>query len=230
MPKDIPEMADGSVTVLKHEGVDKVHKLWYTPIAICKPFDDNFMKQLKQDIVSVSARAMTNSVDVWQLPNLPDTLNAVKAKQLEIAEQIFKEDAEMPLPALRIAKGYFRAIEPNMPYRITPHHHGSTLGAGIFYISVNNDNAGNLVVMDPRGGVNYNNQFSPFKRIRIEEGMMVVCPGYLMHFVEPTDYYKPIYDMERLMIVSNIHRIYEDFLVELEKNETYINSMGSFEL
>lgn len=230
MSKNIPSMADGSVTVLKHDGVDKVHKLWYTPIAICKPFSDSFMIKLKQDIVGVHERALKNSIDVWNLPDLPESLLQVRQKQLEIAEQIFKEDAEMPLPPLRIAKGYFRSIEPNMPYRITPHHHGSTLGAGIFYISVNNNNAGNLVVLDPRGGVNYNNQFSPFKRIRVEEGLMVVCPGYLMHFVEPTDYNKPIYDMQRLMIVSNIHRIYEDFLKELDKNESYINSMGSLEL
>ena len=230
MPIDDPKLSDKKVTVLQYTGEDKIHKLWHTPIAICKPFDDKFMKQLKQDIVSVSARALTNSVDVWQLDNLPETLLRVRDKKLEIADTMFREDAEMPLPPMRIAKGYFRAIEPNMPYRITPHHHGSTLGAGIFYINVNNDNAGNLVVLDPRGGVNYNNQFSPFKRIRIEEGLMIITPGYLVHFVEPTDYYKPIYDMERLMIVSNIHRMYEDFLKELEKNETTINSMGSFEL
>lgn len=230
MPNDNMSVADGSVTVLKYDGEEKTHHLWSTPVVIAKPFDDNFLAELREDIKRVLPVANKNSVDVWQLPDLPETLLKVRDKKLEIAERIFRADAEMPLPPLRIAKGYFRHIHPNAPYRITPHHHGSTLGAGIFYINVNDDNAGNLVIMDPRGGVNYNNQFSPFKRIRLEEGLMVISPGYLVHFVEPTDYQKPIYDQERLMIVSNIHRIYEDFLKELDKNESYITSMGSLEL
>lgn len=230
MPKDNVKCADGSVTILAHDGEDKTHWLWPTPVHICKPFDDEFMKQLKEDVKGVSDRAMTNDVDVWRLKDLPETMLKVRDKKLEIAEQIFKADAEMPLPPLRIAKGYFRHIHENMAYRITPHHHGSTLGAGIFYINVNNDNPGYLVLIDPRGGVNYNNQFSPFKRIKLEEGLMVISPGYLIHFVEPTDYNRPVYDSERFMIVSNIHRIYEDFLEKLKENDSYINSMGSFEL
>jgi hypothetical protein len=224
------DMADGSVTVLKYTGEETTHQLWATPIVLAKPFDDDFLAQLKEDIKPVLEVANRNSIDVWQLPNLPETLLKVRDKKLEIAERVFKADAEMPLPPLRIAKGYFRHIHKDSPYRITPHHHGSTLGAGIFYIGVNDDNPGNLVMLDPRGGVNYNNQFSPFKRIKIEEGLMVISPGYLVHFVEPTDYQRPIYDQNRLMIVSNIHRIYEDFLKELDKNESYINSMGRFEL
>lgn len=223
-------MADGSVTVLKYTGQETTHQLWATPIVLAKPFSDEFIAQLKEDIKPVLELANRNSIDVWQLPNLPASLLAVRDKKLEIAERVFKADAEMPLPPLRIAKGYFRHVHKDAPSRITPHHHGSTLGAGIFYISVKNENAGNLVMMDPRGGVNYNNQFSPFKRIQIEEGLMVISPGYLVHFVEPTDYHLPIYDQDRLMIVSNIHRIYEDFLKELEHHENYINSMGRFEL
>jgi len=221
--------ADGSVTVLKYDGLETTHQLWPTPITIAKPFSDSFVKALQQDIKPVLEYAVKNSIDVWQLPNLPEKMLEVKAKKLEIAERTLKVNAEMPLPPLRIAKGYFRHIQPDIPYRITPHHHGSTLGAGVFYIKLNNDNPGNMIFLDPRGGVNYTNQFSPFKRVRLEEGMMIITPGYLVHFIEPTDYNKPIYQ-ERLMIVSNIHRIYEDFLKELEKNESYITSMGSLEL
>ena len=74
-----------------------------------------------------------------------------------------------------------------------------------------------MVFIDPRGGVNWTNQFSPFKRLRLEEGMMVVSPGYLIHFIEPTDYHKPVYQ-ERVLIVSNIHRMYEDW-IEVLKNK-----------
>jgi hypothetical protein len=225
----VPGCADGSVTVLKHNGVETIHNLWSTPIVIAKPFDDAFMTQLKKDVELVLPRAQKNSVDVWQLPNLPETMLMVRDKELEIANRVFKADAEMPLPDLKISKGYFRHIHPDSAYRITPHHHGSTLGAGVFYIKLNNDNPGNMIFMDPRGGVNYNNQFSPFKRIRLEEGMMIITPGYLVHFVEPTDYDKPVYQ-ERLLLVSNIHRMYEDWIKKLDENETQIKSMGSKEL
>lgn len=229
MPKDNAKCADGSVTVLKYNGEETIHHLWSTPVSISKPFDDAFLKQLKEDVKLILPIANKNSVDIWQLPNLPETMLMVKEKMLETSERVFRPDAEMPLPPMRIAKGYFRHIHPNSAYRITPHHHGATLGAGIFYINLNEENPGYLVILDPRGGVNYTNQFSPFKRIKIEEGMMLINPGYLVHYVEPTDYDKPIYQ-ERLMIVSNIHRIYEDFLKELEKNDEYLTSMGHSEL
>lgn len=223
--------ADGSVTILKCTEPETIYQLWSTPIVLAKPFDAEFIKQLKEDVIKyVLPRAQNNFIDVWRLPDLPETLIKVRDKKLEIAERVFKADAEMPLPPLRIAKGYFRHIHPNSAYRITPHHHGSTLGAGIFYIDVNNNNPGYLCMLDPRGGVNYNNQFSPFKRIKIEEGLMVINPGYVVHYVEPTDYNKPVYDSQRLMIVSNIHRIYEDFLEKLKENDAYITSMGSLEL
>jgi len=224
-------MADGSVTILKCDGEETTYRLWHTPIVLAKPFSDDFIAQLKEDVDKyVLPRAKRNSIDVWRLPDLPDTMIQVREKKLEIANRIFREDCEMPLPPLRIAKGYFRHIFPGSPYRITPHHHGSTLGAGIFYIDVDNSNPGYLCMLDPRGGVNYNNQFSPFKRIKIEEGLMVISPGYVVHYVEPTDYNRPVYDSQRLMIVSNIHRIYEDFLQELDKHEDYVTSMGSLEL
>lgn len=230
MDKSTKMLADGSVTVLKYEGEEKVHRLWSTPVVLAKPFDDDFLAQLREDIKRILPIADKNSVDVWQLPDLPETMIKVRDKKLEIAERVFKEDSEMPLPPLRISKGYFRYFHPNQPYKITPHHHGSTLGAGIFYINIDQKTGGNLVMMDPRGGVNYNNQFSPFKRIRLEEGLMIISPGYLVHFVEPTNPDPTQYPSERLMIVSNIHRIYEDFIKELDKNECYINSMGRLEL
>jgi hypothetical protein len=229
MPKDDIKCADGSITVISHDGADKTHWLWATPVVISKPFDEQFMQQLKKDVAELLPIASKNSVDVWSLPNLPDTMKAVMDKKVELANQVFNEDTEMPLPKLRIAKGYFRHIHENMAYRITPHHHGSTLGAGIFYISLNNENPGYLVLVDPRGGVNYTNQFSCFKRIKLEEGMMIITPGYLIHFVEPTDYSKPVYQ-ERLMIVSNIHRMYEDWIEVLKKNDEYITTMGGKEL
>ena len=225
-------MNEGSITHLKCEGEETIHQLWSTPIGITRPFTQDFIEQLKDDVYKyVLPRAQKNSVDVWSLPDLPDTMMEVQKKKLELAEKTLTLQAEMPLPPMRIAKGYFRHIKANVEYRITPHQHGSTLGVGVFYIKLNNNNPGNMIFMDPRGGVNWTNQFSPFKRLRLEEGMMVVSPGYLLHFIEPTDYMKPVYQ-ERLLIVSNIHRMYEDWVEVLKNkdNEEMIRKMGQHEL
>lgn len=230
MPKHESNTADGSVTVIKYEGEEKIHNLWPSPVSISKPFDAEFLAQLKKDVRLVTPRATKNHIDIWSLPDLPDTMIAVKEKMLETADRVFRPLAEVPMPPLRIAKGYFRHTFPNAPYRITPHHHGATLGGGIFYVDLSETNPGYLVLIDPRGGVNYTNQFSCFKRIKIEEGMMVIAPGYLIHFVEPTDYQRPVYDAERLLIVSNIHRIYEDHIKSLEEHDCLLTSMGQSEL
>ena len=225
-------MAETSKTVLQDNGIETIHQLWSTPIAIAHPFDQDFIERLKDDVYKyVLPRAQKNSIDVWSLPDLPDTMLEVQKKKIELAEKTLTLHSEMPLPPMRIAKGYFRHIKPNIEYRITPHQHGSTLGVGVFYIKLNNDNPGNMVFMDPRGGVNWTNQFSPFKRLRLQEGMMIVSPGYLLHFIEPTDYHKPVYQ-ERLLIVSNIHRMYEDWIEVLKNkdNEEMIKKMGQQEL
>lgn len=226
------DMTDsGKKTVLSFNGQETIHQLWSTPIGITKPFSQDFIERLKEDVFKyVLPRAQKNSVDVWSLPDLPDTMLEVQRKKIELAEKTLTLHSEMPLPPMRIAKGYFRHIHPNAEYRITPHQHGSTLGVGVFYIKLNNDNPGNMVFIDPRGGVNWTNQFSPFKRLRLEEGMMVVSPGYLIHFIEPTDYQKPVYQ-ERVLIVSNIHRMYEDWIEVLKNkdNEKMIYNMGGSE-
>jgi len=226
------QMSPVKKTVLHNDGPETIHELWSTPIGVSRPFTQDFIEKLKEDVFKyVLPRAQKNSVNVWDLPDLPDTMMEVQKKKLELAEKTLTLHSEMPLPPMRIAKGYFRHIHPNAEYRITPHQHGSTLGVGVFYIKLQNANPGNMVFIDPRGGVNWSNQFSPFKRLRLEEGMMVVSPGYLIHYIEPTDYQKPVYQ-ERVLIVSNIHRMYEDWIKVLEDkdNEKMIKSMGGMEI
>jgi len=216
------------VTVLEYDsslGEDNLHELWSTPVIISKPFTAEFHAQFKKDAHELAKTANKNFIDIWSLPDLPETFIKVRDKKLELAEKLIRKNAEMPLPPMRIAKGYFRHIKSGQ-YSITPHHHGSTLGSGIYYITLHDRNPGNLMIMDPRGGVNFTNQFSPFKRIKLEEGLMVITPGYLVHFVEPTDYHRPLYD-ERLLLVSNIHRTYEDWLKVLEEHDAVLTNMSS---
>jgi len=225
-------MMEGKKTFLTMENDEVCHHLWSTPIILAKPFGDNFLKKLKQDVkplLEEGGVGNLNQTDLWKLPNLPDTMLEVKAKMIELMDKHYRPLSEMPLPAFRASKGYFRKVEPNSPYRITPHKHGNSIGVGIFYINAVEENPGNLVCIDPRGGVNWINQFSAFKKIRVEEGMMLIHPGYLIHFVEPSDPNKGMYYGDRLALITNLTRQYEDFLETLAQNESSIKKMGSID-
>jgi hypothetical protein len=225
-------MSPGKKTFIDTTENEICHQLWATPVVTARPFGDNFIKQLKEDIkplLKTGAEGTFNKTDLWKLPNLPQTMLEVKAKMEELTEKHYKPASEMPLPPFRASKGYFRSVAPDSPYRITPHKHGNSLAVGIFYVEAEESNPGNLVMIDPRGGVNWINQFSAFKKIRVEEGMMVIHPGYLIHFVEPSDPSQGMYYGNRNAIITNITRYYDEFLKTLEENEAEVSSMGSID-
>lgn len=226
------DMMEGKKTFIDTSDPEACHYLWPTPVVTARPFGDNFLKKLKQDVKPLLAPGGSgnlNQTDLWKLPNLPDTMLEVKDKMIELVDKYYRPMAEMPLSAFRASKGYFRKVEPNSPYRITPHKHGNSLAVGLFYINAEETNPGNLVCIDPRGGVNWTNQFSAFKKIRVEEGMMLIHPGYLVHFVEPSDPSQGMYYGDRLALITNLTRQYDEFLDVLAKNEEVIQRMGSID-
>ena len=220
------------VTYLQQDGSEQLHNLWSTPVITVKPFDDTFLDKLESDVeylLKPGAPGTFNKTNLWDLPDLPETLLAVRDKMVELTDKYYRPLTEMPLPPLFASKGYFREIKQGGIYRISPHKHAQTLGVGILYTTVPERNAGNLVMLDPRGGVQWHNQFTPFKRVAVERGLMVIHPGYLVHFVEPTDYKDSTFDY-RLAVISNIHWKHSDFIKELEKNEEAVMRMGSIEV
>lgn len=233
MMHDTTELAaDGSITILKPPamGGEECHYLWPTPVITAKPFSDEFIAKLKDDIqylLKPGAPGNYNHTDLWSLPDLPETMIKVKEKKLELIEKYYRPMAEMPLPPFKTSKGYFRWSKGGGVYRITPHKHGNTIGVGMLYVYVDEKNPGNLMMMDPRGGVNWTNQFTAFKKIRVEPGLMLIHPGYLLHFVEPSNPDMGLHYGERLAIVTSLHRTHEDFLDVLKKHDTYLSSIGS---
>jgi hypothetical protein len=227
-------MTEKKTTYLKLTGEEICHELWSTPVIMAKPFSNAFLEQLRKDMKPfITGPGAYNQNDLWNLSDewiskgyvLPDTMLEVKNKMLELTDKYFRPHAEQPLPPLRIGKGYFRTTYPG-EYKMSPHKHSTTYGIGVFYVNAEKRNPGNLVIMDPRGGVNWVNQFSPYKRIPVEEGMMVIHPGYLLHFVEPTDPRNPDYEY-RVAIVSAIHRSYDDFLQILKETEGELAAFGA---
>jgi hypothetical protein len=228
------ELEEGSVTHLKMTGDETIHHLWSTPLVMAKPFDDAFLARLKEDVKYLLKDANSpgnlNQTDLWALPDLPETMLAVKAKKLELAEKAFRPGMEMPLPPFRTAKGYFRVTYPNDAYRIMPHHHGNVYAVGIIYINVTDRNPGNLMFIDPRGGVHWTNQFTSFKKVKVEEGLMLVHPGYLIHFVEPSDPKSGMYYGNRLALVTNIHRDREEWRAVLKEKDMILRKMGGTDI
>jgi len=97
----------------------------------------------------------------------------------------------------------------------------------MIYITVDERNPGNLTMMDPRGGVNWTNQFTAFKKIKVEQGLMLIHPGYLLHFVEPSNPDMGMHYNNRLAIVTSLHRTQEGFLQVLKDHDAYLAQVGS---
>jgi len=72
----------------------------------------------------------------------------------------------------------------------TPHHHSTSKWAVVYYLSAP-EGSGDLLLLDPRGGVyaEKNNDGGrtnrAYKRLTPQTGSLVVLPGYLLHMVEP---------------------------------------------
>jgi hypothetical protein len=230
--QDMKMSADGSITVLKkpEQGGEICEMLWPTPVIMAKPFSEEFINKLREDVqylLKPGAAGTKNQTDLWSLPDLPETMIKVKEKKLELMEKYYRPLVEMPLPVFSASKGYFRYNVRDGVYRITPHKHGNTIGVGMIYITCDDRNPGNLVMMDPRGGVNWTNQFTAFKKVRVEEGLMLIHPGYLVHFVEPSDPDMGMHYGNRLAIVTSLHRTQEGFLEVLKQHDEYLGRIGS---
>ena len=227
-------MEENTITYLKAEGEETTYHLWATPLVIAKPFSKEFMAQLKEDVKRYlkdrNDIGNLNQTDLWQLPDLPETMKAVRDKKLELAEKAFRPGMEMPLPPFRASKGYFRVTYPDSPYRIMPHHHGNCYAVGIIYINVDERNPGNLMFVDPRGGVQWTNQFTSFKKVRVEEGLMIVHPGYLIHFVEPSNPQMGMYYGNRLGLITNIHRDRSEWENILKEQDEFLMKMGGADI
>jgi len=212
------------------QGEEVTLDLWPTPVRMSKPFDDEFIQKLREDVqylLKPGAPGQSNKTNLWALPDLPDTMIQVKHKMEEMCEVAFRNHCEMPLPQFSASKGYFRAVAGNSPYRIMPHRHSNVLFVAIMYVTIPEENPGNLVFIDPRAGVNWVNQFSAYKKVRAEEGLMIVHPGYLIHYVEPSNVEMGMFYNGRLAIVSNIHRNQDEWQQSLEDNDEQITKMTS---
>jgi uncharacterized protein (TIGR02466 family) len=88
----------------------------------------------------------------------------------------------------------FRLVGRQHPIRPTesdtPHHHPGFLLVAVYYVALP-ENSGDLLLIDPRGSVNWHifteehgRSSRSYHRFRPEPGLLIIQPGYLMHMVE----------------------------------------------
>jgi len=63
------------------------------------------------------------------------------------------------------------------------HNHGPFKWSGNYYIKTP-ENCGNLFLRDPRQGVVFSSLYgNPDKEIKVNEGMLIIFPSYVEHYV-----------------------------------------------
>jgi uncharacterized protein (TIGR02466 family) len=93
-------------------------------------------------------------------------------------------------------------INPKGGYNV-PHDHAGYLWSGTYYVRVprvENSRSGNIEFLDPRSNVSANAQttFQTKYRISPRNGLLIVFPAYLTHWVYPNEQ-----DEERITVAFN---------------------------
>lgn len=96
----------------------------------------------------------------------------------------------------------------------TPHGHSSAFIVGVYYVETNDD-AGDLLLLDPRGTVKFNQLYDKdsknetvgsrcYFKIKPKTGDLILFPAYIVHSVEPN-----LSDKTRISLAMNFD--YKDF-------------------
>ena len=160
---------------------------WFvTPVWEVKTdFDSAFNDQLLRDVKNLKGGAD----NIWQIKS--DALSYLK----EYTSKIIKEATYDYVSGGRDFeyhhfRGWINSHPPGKSLAI--HGHGAPKIVMTYYIKAP-QNAGDLLIIDPRGGVDWDSQIDTkngrvdgamFKRIEPKEGHLVFFPGFLLHMVE----------------------------------------------
>ena len=128
----------------------------------------------------------------------------------QLKTYIEKESVEyinryIPETSIHLGRGWVQLYKTGQ--NIDIHHHGYSLLACVFYVSVP-ENGGDLILVDPRGSViEYNifSQESAFNatsaRFIPKEGALIFFPGYMLHYTE-----RNLSNDNRICIAANFFR------------------------
>lgn len=163
------------------------HEWWVTPVwEIETGFDSTFNDEMLVEIANCKPPTNPYAFNIWDY-NTP-RLSALRQKILSSV----KDNAAEYFPNFFrfnpvLTRGWVNRQNPGQ--QLALHDHGGTLMACSYYIK-SADNCGDLLLVDPRGGVNWewiqegNISGIKYKRITPKEGKLVIFPAYVLHMVE----------------------------------------------
>lgn len=168
----------------------KRHDLWSTPIwELQTEFDDEFNNKL---LIESNNPDFDDFKNIW----------SGESECIQIMKTYIKQVVGSIDPTLSLGNGWF--YKSNINESLPVHHHGGVFMAVVYYVSIP-ENSGNLLFIDPRGGVNWygteygNSISSGVIPITPKKGKLVIFPGYLFHMTEPN-----LSSETRVTLVTNI--------------------------
>lgn len=155
-----------------------IKNLWSTPVGFYKIGDSSFNERLFQAVLS------NKSSNIWE--NDEYIYKELGDKMLYCANEVIKEKE---IPA-NISLGRAWVQNQNPGGTNTPHSHARSILVGVYYLQANED-CGDLLLQNPNAGtiwsgaIENNTDCRAYIRIKPQQGMIVIFPGYVIHSVEP---------------------------------------------
>lgn len=181
---------------------------WFiTPVwEIKTDFDSAFNDQLLRDVKKLNGGVN----NVWNIKS--EAVNYLKQYTTDIIKELTHDyvsrDQEFEYWHSR---GWINHHPPGKSLAI--HGHGGPKIAMTYYIKAP-ENSGDLLVIDPRGGVDWDSEIdtkhgrvdgAKFKRIEPKEGHLVFFPGFLLHMVEENKS-----NSDRVSLTSNLGTFHKE--------------------
>ena len=163
------------------------HEFWSTPVwEIQTGFDAKFNDTLLEESFYCQPPKDGKQFNLWDY-NTP----AISELRNKIISLLIDSTTEY-LPSTyayhpKLARGWMNRQKPGESLAL--HDHFGTMFACTYYVKTY-DGCGDLMLVDPRGGGWFNTEQeanivgTKFKRIRPEEGKLVIFPSYVIHMVE----------------------------------------------
>lgn len=162
------------------------HEWWSTPVwEVDTGLSGKFNADLLRDI-NIIHSSPGNEFNIWNYNT--ESIDTLRETTLKIINDVVSEEIPSYIKhKLSLKRGwvnYHRTGES-----LATHNHGNTTVVCTYYIKSPN-NCGDLLVFDPRGGVNWGWEVEgsivgvKHRRIKPKEGSLVIFPGFLLHSVE----------------------------------------------
>lgn len=176
--------------------MEKIEHLWWpTPVwevktDFDKTFNENLLKEIYLSKVK-NQKDKTNEVSLFHGIEKDSSLiylPQLKQKLLKIITLSIRDYFPIQFyPGFKFTRAWCNVFYPGR--MLKTHCHGESIISATYYIK-SPENSGDLVLIDPLGGVNFGWDVTPdmscgkSRSIKPEEGKLVFFPGYLLHMVE----------------------------------------------